>query len=81
MTVYFIKCKIPSITYLRGIVINNDPVNLALCKQILKGTYSWYPDNTGLPAIYFDREQKIAWVYRNATDRDEDFEKISGIQT
>lgn len=80
MSVYFVKCKTPSIIYMRGDVIQNNPVNLAICKQIIKGRYKWYPDNTGLPAIYFDKDQTIYWVYHTEKERDEDFEKILGIQ-
>lgn len=50
----FIQPTVASVRYLRGEIIVNNPVNIALCMQIRKGQHKWYPDNEGIPAIMFD---------------------------
>lgn len=76
---YFVKCKVPSIEYLRGETITNYPLNLDLCSSISKFTQRWYPDNTGKPAIIF-KGNDLTWVYNNVEDRDAEFETLSNIQ-
>lgn len=79
MSVFFIKCSIDSIVYLRGETVVNRPVNLVLCKSIQKRNYAWYPDNKGLPAIEF-LGCDVTWVYEDVESRDKEFEEISEIQ-
>jgi hypothetical protein len=78
--VYFVKCTTPEIKYLRGDVIVNSPVNLALCTELVKTREAWYPDNTGKPAIGFNG-CNTKWVYATEKDRDADFEWLSSIRT
>lgn len=80
MSVYFINCRWPSVEYLRGQTLFNDPVNIALCKSISRSKFAWYPDNTGLPSIAFhgcDAE----WVFESETHRESEFARISQIQS
>ena len=73
---YFVKCSIESIRYMRGKIVKNRPVNLALCKSIGKGKFAWYPDNTGQPSIVFDGCD-VEWAYNDEEERDSDFERLS----
>ena len=73
---YFIECSIPSIKYMRGEIVNNDPVNLSLCKSIRRGKYAWYPDNTGKPSIVF-RGVETEWVFNNEKERDLEYDRIA----
>ena len=72
---WFVECSVPSVRYLRGETVNNNPVNISLCTSIRKGQYRWYPDNEGLPSIVFDGCE-VKWVYNSAKERDLDFENI-----
>jgi hypothetical protein len=71
----FLECSVPSIEYLRGEIVKNDPVNLDRCKSIEKFQYRWYPDNTGKPAIKF-KGCDVEWVYKSESQRDEDWQRI-----
>ena len=75
----FIKCYQDSITYLRGEVVRNNPVNVSHCKQIRKGRFAWYPDNTGKASIVFEGCD-VEWVYDTESARDEQFEEIASNQ-
>ncbi|WP_373092552.1 hypothetical protein [Zhongshania sp.] len=74
---YFAKCSLDSIVYMRGETVTNKPVNLALCKSIRKGKFAWYPDNCGRPSILFDG-CGVEWAYNSESERDADFDRISG---
>jgi hypothetical protein len=71
----FIECTVPSIIYLRGEVVVNDPVNLDLCKSLHKKNFAWYPDNKGKPAIKFEGCD-VEWVYESESQREEDWKRI-----
>jgi hypothetical protein len=75
---YFIRCSIEGVKYLNDIIINN-PVNLELCKFIVKGNFKYYPDNIGLPSIKFEGCDSV-WIYDSKEQRDLEFEWISKIQ-
>lgn len=73
---WFIESSQESFPYLRGDMIENHPVNLALCTRIEKLQYRWYPDNTGRPGIMF-RGVGVHWAYKDEASRDADFERIA----
>lgn len=56
--------------------ITNSPVNLSLCKEIVKQQLKWYPDNMGLPTIKFEGCD-TSWVYSCAESRDLDYKMIA----
>jgi len=70
----FIKCPIENIRY-RQDTIDNNPVNIELCKSILKSRLAYYPDNTGKPTIKF-KGCDTEWVFNNDESRNKEFEKI-----
>lgn len=71
----FIKSSVERVNY-RGDFIYNHPVNLLLCKGIIKNRIKFYPDNTGIPSIYF-KGCDIEWGYLSIEQRDKDFEDIA----
>ena len=71
----FIKSSVERVNY-RGDFIYNHPVNLLLCKGIIKRKICYYPDNTGRPSIFF-KGCDIEWLYPTAEQRDKDFEDIA----
>jgi hypothetical protein len=75
----FVQCKLTTIQY-RTYTITNHPININLIVRIRKAKEAYYPDNTGIPAIEFDTEQKtdrqLKWCYNKQQDRDEDYERI-----
>ena len=71
----FVQCTVPSVRYMHGKSLNNDPVNLAYCKRIRKSTYNWYPDNDGLPTIEF-KGCGARWVFDSTEDRDKEFDRV-----
>jgi len=75
-TPYFVKCSLENFIYRGGKTVQNNPANLALCKNIRKGKFAWYPDNTGRPSIVFDGCD-AEWSYSSEEARDADFERIS----
>lgn len=75
MSVHFIQCVRSEITY-RHSPVQNNPVNLALCKSIQKGRLIWYPDNEGLPTIKFNGCD-TEWTFYKDEERDLEFEKIA----
>lgn len=72
---FFATCLVESVNYNNN-TLENVPVNLALCKSINKGKYSWYPDNIGLPSIEFGGCD-ITWIYADESTRNSDFMRIS----
>lgn len=76
--VFFVRCSVPSVTYLRGEEITNSPVNLDMCSALIKEQHRWYPDNDGLPSIFFAGNER-RWVYRDAKIRDEDFDFLIAV--
>lgn len=76
MKPFFVSSSVESAMYMRGEIIENNPVNLSMCKSIAKNNYCWYPDNMGLPSIeFYGCDTK--WVYDDKETRDRDFERIS----
>jgi hypothetical protein len=71
----FIECSIPSIKYLRGETVVNHAVNLDLCQKIRKTRLSWYPDNTGKPAIDFDGCD-AKWTFNTEAERDGEYSRL-----
>ena len=71
----FIRPNVDSVTYLRGAVIENHPVNIDRCKRISKARENWYPDNTGKPAIKF-HGCDCKWVFDTDEERDQQFDEI-----
>lgn len=71
----FIKSSVERVNY-RGNILDNHPVNLLLCKGIIKNRINWYPDNVGIPSIYF-KGCDVEWAYSYVEDRDKDFEDIA----
>lgn len=77
MSVHFIQCDTPQIIY-RHSPVQNNPVNLALCKSIEKGRLNWYPDNEGKPTIKFNGCD-MEWTFYTDEERDLEFDKIASI--
>ena len=71
----FIRSSLEKVKY-RGHILENHPVNLLLCKGIMKNRIQYYPDNTGIPSIYF-KGCSIEWGYSSEEQRDKDFEDIA----
>ena len=61
----------------------NIPVNLTNVNGIKKGRLKYYPDNDGVPSIYFlgtetkNLEDGIIWIFNNEQERDDCFEAIA----
>lgn len=64
-----------SITYLRGAVHENPPVNMSLVEAVRKSRMCWYPDNNGKPSIVFEGT-KVVWAFDNEADRDGEFARV-----
>lgn len=75
----FIASSVEGVHYLRGEFVENNPINLKVCKGIEKSKFAWYPDNIGKPAISFIRCD-IQWVYDNVEDRDREWNQLIKIQ-
>lgn len=71
----FAECSVPNVTYLRGAVLVNRPVNLLLCKSLHTSTYHWYPDNSGRPSIVFTGTD-VEWVFDNVKQRDAEYRRL-----
>jgi len=78
MCVYFVKCSVETVKY-RNYDYSNNPINLALCRFITKKQYKCYPDNIGIPAIYFD-DDNLHWLYQDVKQRDKDFDMLTNIK-
>ncbi len=70
----FIIPSVPNVQY-RGNNLNNWPINISLVTWFSKGKHAEYPDNVGIPTIYF-AGIKIKWVFETEYDRDEEFNRI-----
>jgi hypothetical protein len=70
----FIKPKIEQVRY-RQYDLKNNPVNIDLCKELVKSTYAHYPDNEGIPSIIF-KGCDAEWKFIDEKDRDEEYERI-----
>ena len=61
----------------------NNPVNLINVNGIKKGRLKYYPDNDGVPSIYFlgtetkNLEDGITWIFHDEKERDLCFEAIA----
>lgn len=61
----------------------NIPVNLTNVNGIKKGALKYYPDNDGVPSIYFlgtetkNLEDGIVWIFHDEKERDLCFEAIA----
>ena len=74
----FICPPIEKIKYMRD--LENHPINLEHVILIEKSNYKWYPDNVGIPAIYFkinNGDEKVAWVFNTEKDRDSTYKLIT----
>lgn len=60
--------------------ISNQPVNLALCTQLLKSFIQWPGMAAPLQSIRF-QGCDAEWVYPDQASRDADLARISAIQT
>lgn len=73
---FFVKPSEEAVRYLRGDLVYNHPVNIDNCTEITKFRYQWYPDNNGLPAIYF-KGCDTCWVFSSVDERDRIFENLT----
>lgn len=70
----FIFPKIRKIKYGREILYNHI-VNLDHCTYISFKRESWYPDNVGIPVIFFGGID-VKWYYEDNVDREMAYDKI-----
>lgn len=79
----FIKPPYENVMYGRYKDHTNNPVNLANVTGIAKMQLNYYPDNNGVPGIYFlgtakkKSDDEITWIFKNEKERDECFEAIA----
>ena len=71
----FVECSASFVIYRRDEKIYNHPVNLDLCTSIRKTSTKWYPDNIGLPSIYFEG-CVVTLAYKDETTRDAEYIRI-----
>lgn len=73
----FVICSGKEVRYMRDI-ISNCPVNIERCSSIQKQQYANYPDSKGVPSIVFvfEKDHKITWIYKDKTERDNQFNEI-----
>jgi hypothetical protein len=70
----FVKPSVQETSY-RSDVVHNNPVNIDKVTQVEKKQFQWYPDNIGIPGIYFHGID-IRWAYPDEASRDKDYEAI-----
>lgn len=70
----FIKSIVNCVDY-KGQKFNNNPINIDLVTEVSKRRLKYYPDNEGIPSIYF-KGVDVEWVYLKDSDRDSEFETI-----
>lgn len=68
-------CGVARVTYLRGDIIVNRPVNMALVTKIEKTQTRWYPDNTGKPALSFFGVDET-WTFDTVAERDAEYDRV-----
>ena len=79
----FIKPPYEKLEYGRYENRTNIPVNLMNVNGIKKGRLKYYPDNNGIPSIYFlgtetkNLEDGIIWIFHGEKERDDCFEAIA----
>lgn len=70
----FVKPSVKEVIY-RSVKIENNPVNILHCKQVVATILRWYPDNKGLPAIkFFGCDAQ--WVFETEEERDSEIQRI-----
>jgi hypothetical protein len=74
--VLFVTPPEQEIQYVRGEIINNWPVNLELCTELVKIRVRWYPDNRGLPGIKFNGCDS-EWAFTSEEERDQVFNSLA----
>lgn len=73
--VQFIQCPVKSVNY-GGIHIENYPINIEKCTRIEKHRRKAYPDNEGIPLLFFGGCE-TEWSFKYDSHRDLVFNKIS----
>lgn len=80
MMPHFVKPSFDGWKYKTDWNIENRPVNVGLCKALVKRTVSLSGyDNRRYPAIFFDGCD-VTWTYQSEEARDADFERIASNQ-
>ena len=72
----FTLCPIQAFTYMRGEVVDNKPINMALVTHIKKTRFAWYPDNEGKPSIMF-YPSTVEWAFHTEKERDDCYASLT----